>query len=81
MDRREEKLGKSLHATHEAVCLALKLPVLGLFEVPEQRRVIFIEEEDPPRRVWARVRAILRGIGIDPDNPDRCLGVPNLSGG
>lgn len=49
--------------------LALGLPVLGRYGVPHQRRVRFIEEEDPPRRVWASVRALLRDLDLDPDDP------------
>ena len=65
----EEKLGKSLYALHEGLCLALGEPVAGRFPVPERRAVLFIEEEDPPRRVWGRVRALLRGLDRDPDSP------------
>ena len=62
----EEKLGK----TYYALALALGQPVLGRFAVPARLRVVFIEEEDPPRRAHARVRAPLRGYGLDPDDPD-----------
>lgn len=48
---------------------ALGLPVLGRYGVPHQRRVLFIEEKDPPRRVWASVRALLRDLDLDPDDP------------
>jgi AAA domain len=62
----EEKLGKSYYAVDEALCLALGLPVCGRFAVPQRRRVMFVEEEDPPRRVHGRSRALLRGHGLDP---------------
>jgi hypothetical protein len=65
----EEKLGKSWWAIEEAVCLALGLPVCGRFVVPERRRVVLLEEEDSPRRVRRRLRALLRGKGLDPDAP------------
>src|SRR5262249_37163821 len=65
----EEKLGKSFYAVEEALCLALGLPVCGRFAVPVRQRVLFIEEEDPERRVQARVKALLRGKGLDPDDP------------
>jgi RecA-family ATPase len=42
----EEKLGKSYYALHEALSLALGLPVCGRFTVPARRRVLFVEEED-----------------------------------
>ncbi|HKC82469.1 MAG TPA: AAA family ATPase, partial [bacterium] len=64
----EEKLGKSYYMIHEALCLALRLPVLGKFTVPVRRRVLVIEEEDPPRRVRDRVRGLLRGLDLDPDD-------------
>jgi hypothetical protein len=65
----EEKLGKSYYAVEEAICLALGLPVCGRFAVPQRRRVVFLEEEDPPRRLHARIRALLRGKDLDPDDP------------
>jgi hypothetical protein len=65
----EEKLGKSYFAVEEALCIALGLSVCGRFAVPTRRRVFFIEEEDPPRRLHARVNALLRGHGLDPADP------------
>lgn len=65
----EEKLGKSFYALEEALCLALGLSVCGKFHVPERQRVLFVEEEDSPRRVKDRIDALLRGHGKDPDNP------------
>jgi hypothetical protein len=65
----EEKLGKTFYALEESLCLALGLKVCGRFEVPERRRVFFIEEEDPPRRTGRlRVPALLRGHGLDPND-------------
>ena len=46
----EEKLGKTYYALEEALCLALGLPICGRFTVPIRRRVMFVEEEDSPRR-------------------------------
>jgi hypothetical protein len=43
--------------------------VCGHFAVPTRRRVVFIEEEDPPRRLHARLCALLRGKGYDPTDP------------
>jgi hypothetical protein len=65
----EEKLGKSYFAVEEALCIALGRPVCGRFNVPVQRRVLFIEEEDPPRRLHARIHALLRGKDLDPADP------------
>lgn len=65
----EEKLGKSYYSIEEALCLGLGAPVCGHFTVPTRRRVLFIEEEDPPRRLHARINALLRGKGYDPTDP------------
>jgi AAA domain len=65
----EEKLGKSWWAIEEAVCLAFGFPVCGRFAVPQRRRAMLLEEEDSPRRVRRRLRALLRGKGLDPDDP------------
>jgi hypothetical protein len=64
----EEKLGKSLYALEEALCLALGVPVCERFEVPERQRVLFIEEEDSPQRMKTRIDALLRGHGYDPND-------------
>ncbi len=66
----EEKLGKSYYALAEALSLALGITVCNRFPVPVRRRVLFIEEEDSPRRTQLRARALLRGRGRDPDDPD-----------
>lgn len=65
----EEKLAKTYYALEEALGLSLGLPVCGRFTVPVRRRVLFIEEEDPPRRTHGRLRALLRGHELDPDDP------------
>jgi hypothetical protein len=62
----EEKLGKTYYALEEALCLAQARPVCGRFSVPTPRRVLFIEEEDSPRRTQTRIKALLRGHGLDP---------------
>jgi hypothetical protein len=64
----EDKTGKTWWAIEEAVCLALGLSVAGRFDVPRARRVTILEEEDSPRRTQHRLRAVLRGKGIDPDD-------------
>ena len=64
----EEKLGKTYYALEEALCLALGLPICGRFTVPTRRRVMFVEEEDLPRRTHTRMRALLRGHDLDPDD-------------
>jgi hypothetical protein len=64
----EEKLGKSLYVTHEGLCLATGNPVCGRFAVPQRRRVLLVEDEDSPRRVHSRIRAELRGLGLEPDD-------------
>src|SRR5262249_38564294 len=65
----EEKLGKTFYAMHEALCVALGERVCGRFNVPKRRRTLFIEEEDSQRRAGRRLRALLRGLGRDPDDP------------
>ena len=65
----EEKLGKTIWALDEALSLALCVTLCGRFHVPQRRRVLFIEEEDSPRRTHTRLRALLRGHGLDPDDP------------
>jgi len=65
----EEKLGKTYYGLEEALCLALGLSVCGRFAVPTPRRVLFIEEEDSPRRVRVlRIPPLLRGHDLDPDD-------------
>jgi len=53
----------------EATSLALAKPLAGRFAVPQRRRALILEEEDSPRRTHRRVRAVLRGHGVDPDDP------------
>lgn len=65
----EEKLGKTYWALDEALGLSLGRPIAGRFTVPQRCRVLLLEEEDPPRRTVLRVRALLRGRGLDPDDP------------
>lgn len=65
----EEKLMKTLYAEAESLGLALGRPVCGRFQVPARQRVLFIEEEDSPRRTHTRFRALLRGQALDPDAP------------
>jgi putative DNA primase/helicase len=68
----EEKVGKSWWAEEEALCLSLGLDVCRRFVVPARRRVLFLQEEDSPRRTNGRIRALLRGHGLDPE--DQALG-------
>ncbi len=66
----EEKLGKTFYALCEALALATGERLCGRFAVTEQCRVLFVEEEDSPRRTQRRLRALLRGMNLDPDDPD-----------
>lgn len=66
----EEKLGKTWYELEEALCIALALPVCGRFRVPTRLRAVVLEEEDSPRRTHRRMRALLRGHGLDPDDPE-----------
>ena len=65
----EEKTGKTWWMEAEATSLALAKPLAGRFAVPQRRRALILEEEDSPRRTHRRVRAVLRGHGVDPDDP------------
>jgi AAA domain len=65
----EEKLGKTPYALEEAVCLAIGADVCGRFKVPERQRVLFFCEEDTARRAYKRLRALIRGKGLDPEDP------------
>ena len=55
----ESKHGKTFYALEEALGLAFGFPVCGVFTVPTPKRVLFIEEEDSPVRVKARITAML----------------------
>jgi AAA domain-containing protein/primase-like protein len=65
----EEKTNKTWWMEAEATSLALAVPLAGRFAVPRRRRALILEEEDSPRRTHRRVRAVLRGHGVDPDDP------------
>ncbi len=65
----EEKTNKTWWMEAEATSLALAKPLAGRFQVPQRRRALILEEEDSPRRTHRRVRAVLRGHGVDPDDP------------
>ena len=65
----EEKTNKTWWMEAEATSLALAKPLAGRFTVPQRRRALILEEEDSPRRTHRRVRAVLRGHGVDPDDP------------
>jgi hypothetical protein len=64
----EEKLGKTFWALSEALSLATAETLAGRFKVSGPRRVLFLEEEDSPRRAHRRLRALVRGLGYDPDH-------------
>ena len=64
----EEKLGKTYYAITEFFSLAMGVTLCGRFHVPQRRRVLFIEEEDSPRRTRLRLRAIARGHAFNPDD-------------
>lgn len=64
----EEKLGKTYYALDEALSLAMGVTLCKKFHVPQRRRVLFIEEEDSPRRTRLRLRALARGHGFNPED-------------
>lgn len=57
----EPKVGKSWIALELSYCLTTGEPFLGRFAVPKIRRVLFIEEEDPERRMLRRFKRLLNG--------------------
>lgn len=57
----EPKVGKSFISLELAHCMAAGEPFLDKFEVKQPRRVLFIEEEDPERRMVRRFKQLLRG--------------------
>lgn len=66
----EEKTGETLLAEHLSLALVFARPVGGRFAVPARRRVLFVEEEDSVRRTHRRLRKMVRGLGLDPDDAD-----------
>jgi KaiC/GvpD/RAD55 family RecA-like ATPase len=64
----EDKTGKTLLAEHLLLALVFARPVGGRFAVPGPSRVLFVEEEDSVRRTHRRLRKMVRGFGLDPDD-------------
>jgi len=67
----EPKVGKSWIALDMAYCLSTGCTFLERFEVPQKRRVLFIEEEDAERRIIRRLKRLVRGNqsrGTPPDD-------------
>lgn len=62
----EPKVGKSWLVLELIYCLTTGAPFLGHFEVPEVRKVIYIQEEDSEQRVLRRFKKLLKGT---PDRP------------
>jgi AAA domain len=58
-----DKSGKTFYALEEAICLASRQKVLGVFAVPTPRRVLYISEEDTHARLQRRVYDILEVHG------------------
>jgi AAA domain/Domain of unknown function (DUF3854) len=57
------KVGKSWDMLQEVYCLSTAQPLYGHFRVPQQRRVMLIEEEDPRRRIKRRLERIIHAHG------------------
>ena len=57
------KVGKSWDMLEEAYCLVTGQLVYGHFSVPQSRKVMVIEEEDPRRRVKRRLQRIVHAHG------------------
>lgn len=57
------KVGKSWSMLEEAYCLTTGQSCYGKFAVPEKRRVLIVEEEDPRRRLRGRLERIINAHG------------------
>ena len=53
------KVAKSWIMLEEAYCMATGQSVFGQFKVPQQRKVLIVEEEDPRRRVRRRLKRLM----------------------
>lgn len=71
----EEKLGKSMYMLYEALCLALGVPLFGQFRVDKPHRILLIIEDDTAVRIHRRARAMLAGMGLDPNEASVIIGL------
>jgi len=53
------KGAKSILTTHLASCLASGVPFLGHYAIPEPRRVLLVQEEDPRSRLRMRLKQLV----------------------
>lgn len=53
------KVAKSWVMLEEAYCMSTGQPAYGQFRVPQKRKVLIVEEEDPRRRVRRRLQRLI----------------------
>jgi hypothetical protein len=66
-------IGKSWVVLDLAVTQALGLPSMGRYAPPEPRKVLVVDEENPPEETWRRLRALLRAWEADPTDLEKRL--------
>lgn len=64
------KAGKTWLALVLALCLATGRPVFGEYQVPEPCDVLYVALEGARAGLRARIGALARGLGIDPDSDE-----------
>lgn len=64
------KAGKTWLALALAIAVATGRPLFGSYRVPEPRPVLYIALEGHRNALRARIGALARGIGIDPDGDE-----------
>jgi hypothetical protein len=64
------KAGKTWVALALAVCIATGRPLFGEYAIAEPRSVLYIALEGARAGLRARIAAIARGLGIDPDGDE-----------
>lgn len=66
----EPKVGKSWIVLELAYALSAGMPFLGRFAIKQQRRVLYVQEEDSVDRVKRRLKRLIRGDVTRPPPPD-----------
>ena len=64
------KAGKTWLALNLALCVATGQPYLGRFVVPKRRSVLYLALEGDRAAIRARIAALARGLGIDPNGDE-----------
>ena len=74
------KIGKSIMAMNEALCIASGKPFLLQFEVPRPRRVIYFQAEISLGPLQKRLRTMIEAENIEPEAQERFFHVPSCKG-